>query len=114
MSKVAIIGPENAVIGFKAFGFETFFSDNKDQAKEHLTAILDTKEYAIIFITAKLAHEIPEEINNASKFLSITILPTSKKEEALADEHLKTISEKATGVNIWDKLMEVKLFWQEK
>lgn len=104
MSKVAIIGPESSVIGFKAFGFETFFADSKEQVKEFITTILNTKEYAIIFITAKLAHEIPEEINNAKRQLSITLLPTSKKEEDLADEHLKSVAEKATGVDIWGKL----------
>lgn len=102
--KVGIIGPESIIIGFKAFGFNAFFADNIEQAKEHLKNILDLKEFLIVFITAKLAHDMKPEINNASKYITITILPTNQKEEDWADDHIKSISEKATGVDIWGKL----------
>lgn len=102
--KAAIIGPESIIIGFKAFGFEAFFAENNEQAKEHLKNIIHMKEFTIVFVAAKLAHNIQPEINNASKYFTVTILPANQKEEEWADDHIKSISEKATGVDIWGKL----------
>lgn len=103
-NKAAVIGPESIMIGFKAFGLDVFFADEKNQAIEHLNNILNAKVYSIVFISAKLAHEMQSEVNNASKLITITILPANEKEEMWADEHLKTLAEKATGVDIWGKL----------
>lgn len=102
--KAGIIGPESITIGFKAFGFDAFFADNTGQAREHLNNIIELKEFLIVFITAKIAHQMQTEINKASKYLTVTILPANEKEEMWADDHIKSISEKATGVDIWKKL----------
>lgn len=101
MSKVAVMGHRDAVLGFKASGAVTFPVDNLDQAREALKTVVDG-DYAILLVTEELAESLKTELSplyEGSKPV-ITILPDARKPRGLAMELLKKRVERAVGANI--------------
>jgi len=61
MDKTAIIGPKDAILGFKALGLTPANATNSEEALEQLQALKAEEQYAIIFIMEELAEGIREE-----------------------------------------------------
>lgn len=62
MHKVAVIGDRISVCGFKSVGFDVFFVTQEQEAVSTLRRLADDN-YAVIFITEKLAKELGDEID---------------------------------------------------
>ncbi|MDR0819199.1 MAG: V-type ATP synthase subunit F [Oscillospiraceae bacterium] len=61
--KIAVIGDKDSVTAFKALGFVTVACETPDEAKSALSRLTYSDEkYAIIYITARLAAQIPGEV----------------------------------------------------
>jgi V/A-type H+/Na+-transporting ATPase subunit F len=61
--KYAIIGDEDAIIGFGILGVEGKIAANHEEAQQAFTAILEDKDIGIIIITEQIADMIRPIIN---------------------------------------------------
>lgn len=111
--KMAIIGPREIILGFKALGLEPIYSTEPKEAVEMLFSLkrekveIEGKEsvnkYAILFILEELAREItPEEYKKLSvdPLPAIIPLPSHLGTTGYGLAKLKTIVEKAVGMDI--------------
>ncbi len=109
--KIAIVGPKDAILGFKALGLETHSALDKEQALETLKSLkkktLGGKEdkpmYAIIFILEDLAAQLPEDEYkklSASTLPAIVTIPGPKGSTGFGLKRISKIVEKAVGSDI--------------
>lgn len=107
---IAIIGPKDVVLGFKAIGVHTFFSSTAEATLEHLQNLkaerLEGSElprYAIIFILESHAKSIPEDEYKkitSDPLPAIIALPGPEGSTGFGLDRLGQIVEKAIGSNI--------------
>ena len=107
---IAIIGPKDIVLGFKAIGVHTFFSSNAEETLEHLQTLKtqksegsDLPRYAIIFILESDAKTIPADEYKkitADPLPAIIALPGPEGSTGFGMDRLGQIVEKAIGSNI--------------
>lgn len=81
MYKIGVIGDRDSVLGFKAVGLEVFPCSQSNEAKKVLHQ-LARGEYAIIYITEKLAAELTEDIDKYKDSRLPAIIPIPGKEGA--------------------------------
>ena len=62
MYKVAVLGERDSVLGFMALGFSVFEATDPGEAEETLRKVARSGEYAVIFVTERLAVLLSEEI----------------------------------------------------
>jgi len=108
--KIAIIGAKEAILGFKAFGFDIIPSQDVNEAvkkmfelKKQVQAEDDSDKYGVIFITEELARDIPEDdyrkLTN-SPLPAIIAIPSHKGSTGFGMTRLKRIVERAVGSDI--------------
>ena len=101
MSNIALIGEKEIIIGFNLIGLQLFPVIETEGA---LKALKDCaqNDYAIVFITNKIAQTIMENIEEYQKKSSMTIciLPNRSKATALSMNILRKNIEKAVGTDI--------------
>lgn len=106
--EIAIVGPKEVVIGFKAIGLKTVFAMTTQETLEKLKELKEEKlgenpRYAVIFILESYAKEIPEEEYQkltADALPAIIALPGPEGSTGFGLERLGQIVEKAIGSNI--------------
>ena len=110
--KMAIIGPREIILGFKALGLEPVYATEPKDAVEILFNLKREKvevegenlnKYAILFIMEELAREItPEDYKklSADPLPAIIPLPSHLGTTGYGLQKLKTIVEKAVGMDI--------------
>lgn len=106
--EIAIVGPKEVVLGFKAIGLHTEFSLTAEETLEKLRELKEDGEgedskYAIIFILESHAKEIPvDEYKKitADALPAIIALPGPEGATGFGMERLGQIVEKAIGSNI--------------
>ena len=74
MYKIAAIGDRDSVQGFASIGLEVYFADEKQEAEKLLKRIANDN-YAVIYITEKLASMIPQEIEKYTEAVTPAIIP---------------------------------------
>ncbi len=109
---MAIIGPRETIIGFKALGLETVYITDPKEVVEKLFLLKREKtendgesinKYAILFIMEELAREItPDDYKklSADPLPAIIPLPSHLGTTGYGLAKLKTIVEKAVGMDI--------------
>lgn len=110
---IAIVGPKDIVIGFKALGVTAVNAHNTEQAVEALfrlkkmTSVVEGKEgqpkYAVIFVTEDIAKGINNEDYQkltADALPAIIILPSIHGSTGFGIKRLGKIVERAIGSNI--------------
>lgn len=107
---IAIVGPKEAIIGFKAVGLTPFFCNETQAGIELLQKIKKetndpshSEKYAIVFITEELAQSIPTDdwAKLTSEALpAIISLPSHQGSTGFGLERLNRIVERAVGSNI--------------
>ena len=109
---MAIIGPRETIIGFKALGIETIYITDPKTVVEKLFLLKREKvefegenrtKYAILFIMEELAKEItPDDYKklSADPLPAIIPLPSHLGTTGYGLAKLKTIVEKAVGMDI--------------
>jgi len=103
MLKIAVIGGNDTVIGFKAVGLEAFPASDAAEARRILKSLTqEGSEYAIIYIEEKLAAELSHEIDRFkdSPSPAIILIPGREGSTGLGREALKAAVERAVGTNI--------------
>ncbi|MDD4376988.1 MAG: V-type ATP synthase subunit F [Eubacteriales bacterium] len=101
MYKIGVIGDRESVLGFKAVGLDVFPCNKSDQAKDILHDIAK-ENYAIIYITEKLAKEIEEEIDKYKDSRLPAIIPIPNKDGPLGTgmDSVRKSVERAVGADI--------------
>lgn len=101
MYKIGVIGDRDSVLGFKAVGLDVFPCSQSDEAKKVLHQ-LAKGEYAIIYITEKLAAELTEDIDKYKDSRLPAIIPIPGKEGASGTgmDNVRKSVERAVGADI--------------
>lgn len=101
MSKIAVLGQRNDVLGFRALGLTTVFADDRETAVHELHR-LAREEYAIIYVTEYLAQQMIDEIDryNASPAPAVILIPGKGGSLGVAQARLQRAVERAVGADI--------------
>ncbi|OGF27311.1 V-type ATP synthase subunit F [Candidatus Falkowbacteria bacterium RIFOXYB2_FULL_34_18] len=99
--KIAIIGNHNAILGFSSLGIDVF-GLNDNNAKEQAVKILDSGNYAIVFITEDWAEKLEKVLDEyySRALPAIVSVPSPKGSSGVALKNLKKIVEQAVGSDI--------------
>lgn len=101
MSRVAVLGQRDIVLGFKASGAQVFRADSLGEAREALTSVL-RGDFAVLLVTEDIAEALKTELlplYEAGKPV-VTILPDARAGKGQAMELLRKRAERALGANI--------------
>ena len=100
MYKIGVMGDHDSIYGFAALGFDTFPVEG-DEARKTLRDLAES-DYAVIYITEKLAKELSEQIDIYREKLTPAIIQipgvSGNTGEGIRDVHLSV--EKAAGSDI--------------
>ena len=101
MSKIAVLGDRDSVLGFRALGLDTVFADQRDDAVREMHR-LAREEYAIIYITEDLAQTMVAEIEKYHDVPSpaVILIPGRGGSLGVAQGALKSAVERAVGADI--------------
>ena len=101
MYKIAAIGDRDSVQGFASIGLEVYFADEKQEAEKLLKRIANDN-YAVIYITEKLASMIPQEIEKYTEAVTPAIIPIPGVSGNTGEgmENVSRFVEKAVGSDI--------------
>ena len=101
--KIAVIGGNDTVIGFKAVGLEAVPAASAAEAHQALKELTgEGSDYAIIYIEEKLAEQLQHEIDRFkdSPKPAIILIPGREGSIGLGQSALKAAVERAVGTNI--------------
>ncbi len=100
MYKIGVMGDHDSIYGFAALGFD-IFPVSGDEARRKLRELAES-DYAVIYITEKLAKEIQEQLDRYRDQLLPAIIQipgvSGNTGEGVRDVHLSV--EKAVGSDI--------------
>ena len=101
MSKIAVLGDRDSVLGFRALGLAVFPVNSAEEAAREL-GYLAKANYAIIYITEQLAAQLPDEIAHYDDQISPAVIPIPGKSGSLGlgSSALQRAMERAVGANI--------------
>lgn len=101
MYKIGVIGDRDSVVGFRAVGLDVFPCQDGDEARKALHK-LAKDDFAIIYITEKLAAMIPNEIDKYKDSMLPAIIPIPDKNGATGTgmDNVRKSVERAVGADI--------------
>ena len=99
--KIAVVGDQASVLGFKAVGLDVFPAEDADAAREILHT-LARADYAIIYLTEQLAAGLSPEIARYKDDLTpaIILIPGKGGSLGIGMENVKKSVERAVGADI--------------
>ena len=74
MYKIAVLGDRDSIYGFAALGLEVFPVSSGDEGAKALRR-LSEQDYAVIYITEALAHELGPELERCRDSLLPAVIP---------------------------------------
>ena len=97
--KIAIIGKQDAFLGFQALGVEVF--NPEGDAAAVLTG-LAPEEFAVVFVGEDIAEEIPELIGerNRATVQAVIVIPSGRQRSGAAAERIRQLVRRAVGADI--------------
>lgn len=103
MYRVAVIGDKDSVLAFKALGVEVYTVIDGNEASEKIKD-LAKEEVGVIFITEKLAQQIPSTIDKYRDQMTpaIILIPGNTGSMGIGLADINKSVEKAVGANILD------------
>ncbi|MCA9362975.1 hypothetical protein KC851_01520 [Candidatus Kaiserbacteria bacterium] len=108
--KIAIVGPEDTVSGFKALGVDSFPASTADEAltqlkkiKEHTLNPDSGAKYAVVCVIEDLVslvdqHEYAKVVDGPLP--AVVLLPGTEGSSGFAVERLRSLAEKAIGASV--------------
>ncbi len=101
MSKIAVIGSRDCVLGFKGLGISVFSVKDGEEAGRTLSSIAGD-DYAVIFITEDFAEGVGGALKEIAgrPLPTVTFIPASKGAGGLGMERLRDSVRKAVGADI--------------
>lgn len=102
MYKIGIIGDRESVLCFSALGFTVFEVEDAKSAETVLKNAAESKEFAVLFITEKLAAEMDETIGRYKDLPlpAITVIPGRGGSTGYGLASIKKAVERAVGADI--------------
>jgi V/A-type H+-transporting ATPase subunit F len=97
--KIAILGNQDAFLGFRALGVEVFKPQGDPAA---VLNDLAPEEYAVIFVGEDIAEEIPELIGerNRTTVQAVIVIPSGRQRSGAAAERIRQLVRRAVGADI--------------
>ncbi len=101
MHKVAVMGDQDSIYGYKTLGLSVFPETDKEEAIKKLKSLADGG-YAVIFITEKLADQIQEAIDHYRNMMlpAIILIPGVSGNTGKGMNAVKKSVEQAVGSDI--------------
>lgn len=102
MYKVAVLGDRDSVLGFMALGFSVFEATEASSAEDTLHRIAKSGEYAVIFVTERLAQLLAEEIDRYKEqpLPAIISIPGREGSTGYGMNSIRSAVERAVGADI--------------
>lgn len=102
MYKIAVMGDRDSIYGFAAVGLIPFPITDKEMASKKLQELVESGEYAVIYVTEALAEDLDKEINHYShrKMPSIILIPGVFGNTGKGIMQVKKSVEQAVGSDI--------------
>ncbi len=106
--KIAMIGDSSTVSGFAAAGVVGFPAYQSAEALSELKRLVQSREYAIIFITENLAEPILADISRlpAASMPAIIVIPDQGGARGIGYKKIRVAVEKALGIDLLGKTSE--------
>lgn len=101
MYKVGVIGDRGSVVGFRAVGLEVFPCQTGEEARKIIHR-LAKDDFAIIYITEKIAETIPKDIDRYKDDMLPAIIPIPDRTGSTGKgmENVRKSVERAVGADI--------------
>lgn len=101
MYKIGVIGDRDSIVGFRAVGLDVFPCHNGEEARKALHRMAK-EEFAIIYITEKLAALIPGDIDRYKDDMLPAIIPIPDRNGATGTgmDNVRKSVERAVGADI--------------
>ncbi|MDD3242221.1 MAG: V-type ATP synthase subunit F [Eubacteriales bacterium] len=101
MSKIAVVGPRDSVLGFKALGLEAVYAQDAAEGEKSVNK-LAREGCAIIFVTERLIQDMPAVVERYQNELTPAIIPIPDNNGSIGYgmQVLRANVEKAVGSNI--------------
>lgn len=101
MYKIGVIGDRASIVGFRAVGLDVFHCQDGEDARKALHTMAKD-EFAIIYITEKLAALIPGDIDRYKDSMLPAIIPIPDKNGATGTgmDNVRKSVERAVGADI--------------
>ncbi len=100
--KMALIGEQDMVFPFKAFGIEVFPVDNVEEGEKIIRKLLGENDYAFLFVSEGIYPGLKDIVNEVRKipYPGIIPVPGVKGRTNISIENLREIIRKAIGIDI--------------
>ena len=101
MYKIAVMGDQDSVMGFKALGLDVCPVSDPEEGRVALHK-LAKENYAIIYMTEQLASQIPAEVDRYKDALTpaIILIPGKEGSLGIGMANVKSAVERAVGADI--------------
>lgn len=102
MSKIAIIGSQNAILAFRALGFKDLPIKSVEEGVLAIKKIQQENDYAIVFLTEDWAEKLDKELDILRNVVLpvFTVIPSPALSLNYGKKELSKIVEKAVGSDI--------------
>ncbi|BDE86045.1 MULTISPECIES: V-type ATP synthase subunit F [Intestinimonas] len=99
--KIAVLGDQDSVLGFKALGLDVFPAETVEEGRETLHR-LARESYAIVYLTEQLAQGLAPEIARYKDDLTpaIILIPGKSGSLGIGMDNVKKSVERAVGADI--------------
>ena len=99
--KIAVLGDQDSVLGFKALGLDVFPAETVEEGREALHR-LARESYAIVYLTEQLAQGLAPEIARYKDDLTpaIILIPGKSGSLGIGMDNVKKSVERAVGADI--------------
>ncbi len=99
--RIAIMGDEDSILGFKALGISAFPVEDSKKGEDTLKKIYK-EDFVLIFITESIAKGLLVLMEELSKerFPLITIIPDKGGSQGVAYASLRLLAKEAVGIDI--------------
>ena len=101
MYKIAVLGDQDSVLGFKALGLDVFPAETVEEAKSTLHR-LAKEDYAVVYLTEQLARYMNDELARYKDDLTpaIILIPGKEGSLGIGMANVKKSVERAVGADI--------------
>jgi V/A-type H+-transporting ATPase subunit F len=104
--KLAIIGNQDSILGFKALGLDCYPVEKPADALQVVKDLISNKKgYAAVYLTDDLASKIYDELEKIKKGINLmpilVIIPSHKGSLNMASIKIRKMVEKALGTDIF-------------
>jgi V/A-type H+-transporting ATPase subunit F len=100
--KIAAVGEEDIVLGFKALGIEIYPVDDPEATVSVVNQLMNSPDYGIILVSESLADKVEALMSEIGPrpLPSLVYIPGSKGSQGFAMQRIRKIIERAVGADI--------------